>query len=391
MNILHVMPDFPFPADNGARADVWSRIVAMKSLGYRIDVLVMAQKLRPSPAHVREVRQVVEGLHFVERQPLRKCLASRLPTYISRNATLAQYPLTKDYDVTILEAEDTLAITDNPTLHTGQRVLRVHNDEVTYLREFLKAEEDFARRQFLRLELMRLKPLVRMAHERVDQLWFISETEWKRFATLHPHARHKAVWLPPSIEIRNRPIRRVPGNKRVLLVGNLYTPLNREALRWYLQNVHPALLQIPDYELVVAGSTQSRSAAWMFAEEVRRHPRCTVHVDIEDTTTLYQNCAVFVNPMRAGAGVKMKTIHAIERGIPIVSTSIGNEGTGFHDAEHIKIADTPEDFTAAVTELLNDRRLRAAQAERAYQRLLGRYDAAENISRAMGSIVACSA
>jgi polysaccharide biosynthesis protein PslH len=391
MNVLHVMPDFPFPTNNGARADVWSRIVAMKSLGYRIDVLVMAQKLRPSPSHLRQVCEVVDGLHFVERRPLRKCLATRFPTYISRNATLSEHPLTREYDVTIMEAEDTLAITDNPTLRTGQRVLRVHNDEITYLREFLKAEEDFTRRQFLRLELMRLRPFVRRAHERVDQLWFISESEWKRFAAINPHARHKAAWLPPSIEIRNRPIRRVPGNKRVLFVGNLYTPLNREALRWYLQYVHPVLERIPDYELVVAGSTQGRSAAWMFAEDVRHYPRCTVHVDIEDTTSLYQNCAVFVNPMRAGAGVKLKTVHAIERGIPVVSTSIGNEGTGFHDAEHVKIADSPEGFVGAVTELLNDCRLRAAQAERAYQRLLARYDAVDNISRLMGRTVECSA
>src|SRR5947209_14748874 len=149
MNVLHVLPDFPFPADNGARADVWSRIVAMKSLGYSIDVLVMAQKLRPAPSHVTEVRRVVDNLHFVERRPLRKCLATRRPTYISRNATLSEYPLTRAYDVVILEAENTIPITENRSLRADFRVLRVHNDEITYLREFLTREENFTRRQFL--------------------------------------------------------------------------------------------------------------------------------------------------------------------------------------------------------------------------------------------------
>jgi glycosyltransferase involved in cell wall biosynthesis len=390
MNVLHVMPDFPFPTDNGARADVWSRMVAMKALGYSIDALVMAQKVRPSPSDITQVRGVVDSLHFVERRPLRNCLATRLPTYISRNATLSEHPLAREYDVTIMEAEDTIAITDNPSLRTGLTVLRVHNDEITYLREFLKAEENFAKRQFLRLELTRLKPLVQLAHERVDQLWFISESEWQRFVATHPSSRRKAAWLPPSIEIRKTPSRTAPENKRVLFVGNLYTSLNRDALRWYLQHVHPVLVGDPDYEFVVAGSTQRRNAATKFAEELRRQPRCTVHADIEDPTSLYDNCAVFVNPMRAGAGVKMKSIHAIERCIPVVSTSIGNEGTGFHNAEHVKVGDTAEQFIVAVTELLNNRRLRAAQAERAYHRLIARYDAVANISRLMDCMVACS-
>lgn len=391
MNVLHVMPDFPLPADNGARADVWSRIVAMKSLGYSIDVLVLGQKIRPSPTYVTSVRRVVDSLHFVERRPLRKCLLTRQPTYISRNATLSDHPLTRDYDVTIMEAEDTIAITDNPTLCTGLRVLRVHNDEIRYLREFLKAEENFARRQFLRLELMRLKPFVQVAHERVDQLWFISDNEWQRFVAMHPNAAHKAAWLPPSIEIRKTPSREAAQNKRVLFVGNIYTSLNRDALRWYMRHVHPALERDADYELVVAGSTQSREAAKVFADELRRQPRCTVYVDIADPTALYDSCAVFVNPMRAGAGVKMKSIHAIERCIPVVSTSIGNEGTGFQNAEHVKIADSAEEFIVAITELLNDRCLRAAQAERAYHHLIARYDAVANISKLMDCMVACSA
>jgi hypothetical protein len=105
-----------------------------------------------------------------------------------------------------------------------------------------------------------------------------------------------------------------------------------------------------------------------------------VFVDIEDPTPLYNSCAVFVNPMRAGAGVKLKSIHAIERCIPVVSTSIGNEGSGFRDPEHLKIADTAEGFIDAVTELLNSPRMRVFQAERAYRQLEARYNAAANIS-----------
>jgi polysaccharide biosynthesis protein PslH len=159
--------------------------------------------------------------------------------------------------------------------------------------------------------------------------------------------------------------------------------------------VHPVLKQVPGYELVVAGSTRNQIPGRVFAEELKSQTRCTIHVDIEDPTPLYDECAVFVNPMRAGAGVKLKSIHAIERGIPIVSTSVGNDGTGFHDAEHLKIADTADDFIESLTELLNDREMRIRLAERAHRRLMERYDAAGNIASLMdhwmGSRTCCKA
>jgi glycosyltransferase involved in cell wall biosynthesis len=201
-----------------------------------------------------------------------------------------------------------------------------------------------------------------------------------------PEIAHKAVWLPPSLQT-GPPRRRIdPDNKRVLFVGNLYTSLNRDALRWYLENVHSLLLNIPNYEFVVAGSTHGLEAGRRFAEQLKRYDRCTIYMDMPDPTSLYDKCTVFVNPMRAGAGVKLKSIHAIERRIPVVSTSIGNEGTGFNGGEHLEIADTAEEFVGAITNLLNDRSLREMQAERAYDHLLTHYDSAKNISQLTGGL-----
>ncbi len=76
MNVLHVMSEFPCPPDNGVRADIWVRLRAMARLGYSIDTVVMRQKLLPDAHHVAELRSLVRELRFVERQPLRECLAS---------------------------------------------------------------------------------------------------------------------------------------------------------------------------------------------------------------------------------------------------------------------------------------------------------------------------
>jgi glycosyltransferase involved in cell wall biosynthesis len=387
MKILHVMPDLPCPPDNGARADIWARLQAMNRLGYSVHALVMTQKVPPKERHVAEMGGLVSRLQFVERRPMRSCLATITPTYISRNSGLSELPLTEQYDLTLMEAEDSLPICDNPSLKTASRVLRVHNDEIAYLWEFAKAEENFLRKQFVRFEALRMIPYSRSAHQRVDSLWFISQAECRRFIANHPGAAAKAAWLPPSIVLGDSPERGTANSKRVLFVGNFYTSLNREGLRWYLSQIHPLLMRDPDYELVVAGSTQGRAAAKSFAEELKTEPRCTVHVDIEDTKPLYRNCSVFINPMRAGAGVKLKSVHAIERGIPVVSTSVGNEGSGFDDREHVRIADTPAEFVSAVTALLDDPCAREQMAWRAHEQLRRLYSCEANIHRLITNLL----
>lgn len=385
MKVLHVMPHFPCPPDNGARADIWARLGAMKRLGYSVDAIVIEHESNPPARYVDEMLTRVASLQFVERRPLLNSLATAKPTYIKRNSTLAELPLTEQYDLTLMEAENALPICDNPSLKTALRILRIHNDEVAYMREWARTEENFLRRQFVRLEALRMISYSKSVHRRVDSLWFISQIERDRFLAKHPAAAAKAVWLPPSISFGAKPKRTNAGGKRVLFIGNFYTPLNRDGLRWYLSHVHPVLQQDPDYELVIAGSTQGRPAAHAFAEELKHQTRCTVHVDLEDAEPLYRQAAVFINPMRGGAGVKLKSVHAIERGIPVVSTYVGNEGSGFDDKEHVRLADTPEEFISALTGLLSDPGAGERMAARGHEQLVRLYSTEANIERLVKS------
>jgi glycosyltransferase involved in cell wall biosynthesis len=55
-----------------------------------------------------------------------------------------------------------------------------------------------------------------------------------------------------------------------------------------------------------------------------------------------------------GAGVKGKIMSALSYGLPIVSSSIGVEGSGLQSGVHALVADTPHDFAAAVLRLYRD-------------------------------------
>jgi hypothetical protein len=387
MRILHVLPELPYPPDAGGRADIWNRIQLMSRLGCDIDGLVMAQRRAPEERHVAELRALLSNLQFVARRPLSRCLATIVPITAARNGTLADIRLPEQYDITIAEGDNVSSIFDNPTLRTTLRVLRVHNNESMYMWLNGKTEEAFLMRQFCRLEALRYIPFSRSLYRRVDFLWFISTSELENFVASSAKSAFKAVWLPPAITFGDEPERCEPQCKRVLYVASLNNSLNREGLMWYLKEVHPRLIQDPGYELVVAGSTGGRASAHLFIRELLQQERCTVQADVIDLTALYNGCAVFINPMQRGTGLKVKNIHAIERRVPVVTTSVGNEGSGLANNEHVRVADTPAAFGSAIMELLGDQCLREQMAVRAYGFLTTHYNADINLQRLLANLL----
>jgi glycosyltransferase involved in cell wall biosynthesis len=95
---------------------------------------------------------------------------------------------------------------------------------------------------------------------------------------------------------------------------------------------------------------------------------------------LYDSAAAFVNPIQHGAGVKVKTLDAIVAGRPVISTSVGVEGTGLIDGIHAVIADTSEDFARGVREILEDKQ-RAGALVNAAQQLLAENNGPDTMCR----------
>ena len=88
---------------------------------------------------------------------------------------------------------------------------------------------------------------------------------------------------------------------------------------------------------------------------------------MDDPQPYWARSRVFVVPLRAGGGMRVKILEAWARGVPVVSTTIGAEGLHYRAGHDILIADNPADFAAAVNAILADRALaqRLAAAGRA--------------------------
>jgi glycosyltransferase involved in cell wall biosynthesis len=142
--------------------------------------------------------------------------------------------------------------------------------------------------------------------------------------------------------------------RHILHIGTMYWPPNIDAVNWFIHQIYPLIRQQrPDVEFDVVGS---RPPAELLALN-NTGQGINVTGYVKDPTPYQQRAAVMVVPLLAGGGMRVKILNALAEGIPIVSTTLGCEGISVTDGEDILIADEPDDFAAAVLQVLNEREL----------------------------------
>lgn len=108
--------------------------------------------------------------------------------------------------------------------------------------------------------------------------------------------------------------------------------------------------RLPTLRLILAGADPTRAVRAL----AQRNVEVTGY--IADTAALLDASRVFAAPLRFGAGVKGKIVHALARGIPVVTTPVGAEGI-FGAGEYDAVATSASDFAAQIVRVHEDRAL----------------------------------
>jgi polysaccharide biosynthesis protein PslH len=251
-------------------------------------------------------------------------------------------------------------------------VIRPHNLESEYFRNFA-ASSTGVRRLAYGLESIKLRRFEAKIHALPDVAAFadISEEEAARRSRL---SSRPVKYLPPFLPTGalTAPAPRAQSTD-VLFVGALDSPNNLDGLYWFLDEVWPRVLAgTPTAVFRVAGRRPARGVL----QRLNTAPRTIAMPDLADISAAFESAAVFVNPMRRGAGVNIKVVEAVGRGVPMVSTTVGLRGLGLVPGVHAMVADDPHPFADAVSQLLTDQAYgqQLAVAARRHIRLLLDHD-----------------
>ena len=369
MRILVVSFIFPFPIDSGGARDIFSRLVILHDAGYSIDLIATVREW-PTDAELLIVSPLVNSIQIVRRRRGLSDLLSVSPFHCQTRRDLRTLPLEQDYLAIILESDFVGAILDNPMLSAHYRILRVHNDEASLHRCLALGARTWRERLAFLAESLKFRFYSPALMRRCDLLWFISASEFDRasFGQSHnpPGTR---LQLVPKTYAPQEMMRRPLTGAGVLYVGALSVPTNMDGLLWYIENIHPEMLNDPSYHFVIAGK-RGMSGIDALIRAAASAPRIELQLDLPDLNPLYVRAAVFVNPIQRGAGVKVKTLDAAIQGLPVVTTPAGAEGTGFEDGVHVLVAKSKIAFIAGLKHCLKDKTFARSLVAQAQQLLL---------------------
>jgi glycosyltransferase involved in cell wall biosynthesis len=187
----------------------------------------------------------------------------------------------------------------------------------------------------------------------------ISQSEKEIIEAKAPSSRAEVI--PLSFE-SDAVIRSDQSSKIVTFLGSFSHTPNFDAVNWFVSEIWPIILASePEAKLKIVGSDPSGTlaASLSAAQDILY---CGWVPDLEP---IFLETAVWIAPLRYGAGTKVKIGIAMGKGVPVVTTSVGAEGMGIIDGQSALIADFPEDFASAVLKLLGDGELRAKIAKNA--------------------------
>jgi glycosyltransferase involved in cell wall biosynthesis len=149
--------------------------------------------------------------------------------------------------------------------------------------------------------------------------------------------------VPPGIQPQR------PEEDVLIFSGNFEYRPNISAVRYFRLRIWPLLRERrPGLRWRLVGRNPDA-----VRREVAGDPRIELSGPVEDAVGALASARVVVVPLLAGSGTRLKILEAWAAGRAVVSTSLGAEGLPAQDGEHLLLADSPEQFAAAVSSLLD--------------------------------------
>lgn len=379
-SILVVTSDFIYPPNHGGRVDVWNKILCLKSLGFNID-LIATIKENPSEKNLMIVRSVVDNLILVYRKNKIIDVFSFIPLQIKSRINLKYINFDKKYDYISLEGTYVVSILENESLKVKHKMLRMQNDEAVYFRQLANSEKTYWKKFYYFTEALKFKFIDKKIVNNMSNIMFISYEELNKYKNKYKDIN--GYFMPAAIEMKIK--KQILNTKNVVCIGSLFMVNNKEAIQFYIEKIHPLLNDIKEYTFTIAGNSKGEGIEWI-KKLASNYSNINIIDSPENLDDIYANASVFVNPMLHGAGVKLKTVNAIVNGLPVVSTTIGNQGTGLEHGKHIYIADEPEKFADYIRMLLNSKEKRQKIVEDSQKYIRLYYDQEKILSKYLDEI-----
>lgn len=237
-----------------------------------------------------------------------------------------------------------------------------HNVEAEIFKRHSTTDRGWLRRRYMAMQWRKMCRFEGRAGRRFDRIVAVSERDRDiyqcDYGWDHVDVIDTAVdvdYFAPA-ETKEKP-------NQVVFVGSLDWLPNEGGVKHFVEQVWPLIRRdCPEATFQAVGRNPSH-----LLTRLSSHEGVEIVGTVPDVRPYLAEAAVVVVPLLVGGGTRLKIFEAMAMRKAVVSTSIGAEGLPVRSGTDIEIADNPEEFAAAVTNLLTDSARRVKMAQQAFE------------------------
>ena len=205
--------------------------------------------------------------------------------------------------------------------------------------------------------------------KKVSAVFTLSEYDRDYLLAMVPGIHVRVVPFPAGLDLTEKTFEQQK-NSMLFLASYRFLRRNTDAALYFYREVFPRIRTvIPDATFVAAGYGPPEDL-----RKLQDHdPSVRVPGFVEDLDACYKKAAVFVAPILVGGGIIVKVLDAMAAGIPVVTTTYGNEGINAIPGRDLIVADDPVSFAAGVVRVLSDRQFAAQLGKKGKEFVLRHY------------------
>jgi glycosyltransferase involved in cell wall biosynthesis len=376
MRILHITPAFQHPQVRGSNRHYHF----LRELSQRHAITLLTLERSPiAPEAMQEVSAYTEQLYTFQANGAAGKVARHMPLIGRQAAQLlglragvqqmkvrfARLIQEEAYDLVLFHGKDCFPVIEK---RHGLPMVADVCDATSFRVRTRMEHVHPALALLLRLRYLQVRRVEQKLVQSTPHLAFISERD--RAAVLGANGQAKVI--PNGIDLDYWTRRsHTPRPNCLIFTGVMSYGPNEDAALFLIDHILPLLASlVPDLRIIIAGREPSPA----LRQRAQQHPQVEVTGYVEDMRDHLEKAALFVAPLRYGAGMQNKIQEALAMEIPVITTPIVADGLRMANgaAPPVYVAEGAQAFAAAITSLLGQEgeRRRLAQAGR---RFAGQY------------------
>lgn len=155
----------------------------------------------------------------------------------------------------------------------------------------------------------------------------------------------------------------------LLFNGNMDYPPNVESVEFLVNKIMPLVWQKkPEARLLISGSSPNNKVLAL------KSNRVVVSGWVDDIRENFAKSKILVAPMQISIGLQNKLLEAMAMQLPCVTSTLANNALGAKHNDQIMVADTPEQYTLYIIELLENESKAKQIASNGYQYVITNFN-----------------